>query len=99
MVSAIGIAQVLSQTVHALSQIAKPVLLPVLVLSLVHGAYAVRHEIADFVTWFLGSPGRTSRVIALLVLIINWKSVPFVWTVSIPPIPTGRPSVILLSYS
>ncbi|KAK3934349.1 putative thioesterase atnL [Diplogelasinospora grovesii] len=76
MVTAIGIAQ-------ALSRIPRPILLPAAVFSLAYGGYTMRDKTAEFVSWFLSGPGRNSRIIALLMLIINWKSVPLVWTVRV----------------
>lgn len=33
---------------------------------------------------FVTGPGRTSRILLLIAIVLNWKSLPFAWTVSIP---------------
>lgn len=75
MVSAIGIAQ-------ALSRVPKLILLPVVALPLILGGYAVRDTAPEYVAWYFGGPGCYSRIILLLILVINWKSMPLAWTVS-----------------
>lgn len=38
---------------------------------------------------FVTGPGRTSRVLLAIFVVVNWKSMPFVWTVrEIPPFPS-----------
>lgn len=81
MTAAGGIAQALSRNL-------RPILLQVAVFSLAYGGYTMWDKAVELVSWFLNGAGRNSRIIALFMLIFNWKSVPFVWTVSIILHPT-----------
>lgn len=53
-----------------------PVFLPVGASALAYAAYKI-----NWINFFTG-PGRYSRLALLLFVIANWKSMPFVWTVS-----------------
>jgi len=46
-----------------------------------HRAYYVDWRL--WITRFLTAPGRTSRILLLIFLILNWKSLPLAWTVSL----------------
>ena len=67
-----------------LSKIAKPVLLPVATASLAYGAYNGRGAMIDYILAFATGPGRNSRLLALAIVLFNWKSLPFMWTVRDP---------------
>ncbi|KAK8024415.1 capsule polysaccharide biosynthesis [Apiospora rasikravindrae] len=66
-----------------LSKIAKPVLLPAATASLAYGTYHGRQAVVDYLVRFLTGPGRTSRLIAVVLVLINWKSLPLAWTVRV----------------
>ncbi|KAI2638723.1 capsule polysaccharide biosynthesis protein [Hypomontagnella submonticulosa] len=51
---------------------------PALLPAIAYGAYK-RNALGMMESFFTG-PGRTSRVIALVVVLVNWKSLPFAWT-------------------
>ncbi|KAI1434318.1 capsule polysaccharide biosynthesis protein [Xylaria sp. CBS 124048] len=51
---------------------------PVLVPAVAYGAY--RGNAAAMIESFFTGPGRTSRIIALAVVLVNWKSLPLAWT-------------------
>lgn len=74
---------VAGEIAQALSRNLRPIFLQVAVFSLAYGGYIMWDKAVELVSWFLSGPGRNSRIIALFMLILNWKSVPFVWTVSI----------------
>ncbi|KAI1270663.1 capsule polysaccharide biosynthesis protein [Xylariaceae sp. FL1019] len=57
-----------------LSTIAGPVILP----AIAYGAY--KGNAAGALQSFFTGPGRTSRIVALLVVWWNWKSLPLAWT-------------------
>ncbi|KAI8633613.1 capsule polysaccharide biosynthesis protein [Xylariaceae sp. FL1651] len=59
------------------SRIAGPALLPVIA----YGAY--KGNAAGAIEAFFTGPGRTSRIIALVVVLVNWKSLPLAWTVRV----------------
>lgn len=59
----------------------KPVLLPAATVSLAYGTYHGRKVLVDSLVRFVTGPGRTSRLIALVLLLINWKSLPLAWSV------------------
>ncbi|KAI1370477.1 capsule polysaccharide biosynthesis protein [Hypoxylon crocopeplum] len=61
-------------TANKVLRVAGPVLLP----AIAYGAYKV-NAVRLLESFFTG-PGRTSRVIALVVVLVNWKSLPFAWT-------------------
>ncbi|KAK8102491.1 hypothetical protein PG984_015637 [Apiospora sp. TS-2023a] len=61
----------------------KPVLLPAATVSLAYGTYHGRKAIVDSLVRFVTGPGRTSRLIALVLVLLNWKSLPFAWTVRV----------------
>ena len=76
-----------------------PVFVPV---GLAATAYAGHR--AYYVDWrlrarhFLTAPGRTSRILLLIFIILNWKSLPFAWTVSLSRhFPISRPSGLLIT--
>ncbi|KAH9907030.1 capsule polysaccharide biosynthesis protein [Xylariomycetidae sp. FL2044] len=54
---------------------------PVLVPAVLYGAY--RGNVAGMLGSFFTGPGRNSRIIALVVLMLNWKSLPLAWTVRV----------------
>lgn len=64
-----------------LSKMAKPVLLPVATASLAYGVYNGRGAMIDYILAFVTGPGRNSRLLALAIVLYNWKSLPFMWTV------------------
>ncbi|KAF2219201.1 capsule polysaccharide biosynthesis protein [Elsinoe ampelina] len=49
-----------------------------IISALGYGAYRTR--LLALLSQYLSQPGRKSRVFALLLLIVNWKSLPFAWT-------------------
>lgn len=53
---------------------------PVLVPAIAYGAY--KADLGLQLKNFLTGPGKWSRLFALAVLLFNWKSLPFAWTVS-----------------
>ncbi|OTA98506.1 hypothetical protein M426DRAFT_325920 [Hypoxylon sp. CI-4A] len=55
-------------------RIAGPALLPLIA----YGAY--KGNALGLAESFFTGPGRTSRIVALVVVIVNWKSLPFAWT-------------------
>lgn len=52
---------------------------PVLVPAIAYGAY--KGNALGLLESFFTGPGRTSRIIALAVVLYNWKSLPLAWTV------------------
>lgn len=64
-----------------LSKIAKPVLLPAATASLAYAGYFGRGAFVDYLVRFVTGPGRNSRLVALALVLINWKSLPLAWTV------------------
>ncbi|KAI1085195.1 capsule polysaccharide biosynthesis protein [Whalleya microplaca] len=62
---------------HRLVRVAGPVLLP----AIAYGAYK-GNALGALEAFFTG-PGRTSRIVALVVVLVNWKSLPFAWTVRV----------------
>jgi hypothetical protein len=61
-----------------ISRIAGVILLP----GIAYGAYMGKGTAAAAIEAFFTGPGRTSRIIALAVVLVNWKSLPLAWTVS-----------------
>ncbi|KAI0537180.1 capsule polysaccharide biosynthesis protein [Xylaria digitata] len=59
---------------NRITRIAGPALLP----AIAYGAY--KGNAAGLIEAFFTGPGRTSRIIALVVVIVNWKSLPLAWT-------------------
>ncbi|KAI8944133.1 capsule polysaccharide biosynthesis protein [Xylaria longipes] len=57
-----------------ITRIAGPLLIP----AVAYGAY--KGNAAGAIEAFLTGPGRTSRIIALVVVLVNWKSLPLAWT-------------------
>ncbi|GAW18543.1 hypothetical protein ANO14919_080190 [Xylariales sp. No.14919] len=57
-----------------ITRIAGPALLP----AMAYGAY--KGGAAGAIEAFFTGPGRTSRIIALVVVLVNWKSLPLAWT-------------------
>ncbi|KAL7622852.1 hypothetical protein AAE478_006531 [Parahypoxylon ruwenzoriense] len=55
-------------------RVAGPALLP----AIAYGAY--RGNVSGILEAFFTGPGRTSRIIALVVVLVNWKSLPLAWT-------------------
>ncbi|KAI0017051.1 capsule polysaccharide biosynthesis protein [Xylariomycetidae sp. FL0641] len=51
---------------------------PLLLPALAYGAY--KGNALGAIESFFTGPGRTSRIIALVVVMLNWKSLPFAWT-------------------
>ncbi|KAI0967397.1 capsule polysaccharide biosynthesis protein [Xylaria arbuscula] len=51
---------------------------PALVPAILYGAYK-GNAVAAIEAFFTG-PGRTSRIVALAVVLVNWKSLPLAWT-------------------
>ncbi|GAP84599.2 putative capsule polysaccharide biosynthesis protein [Rosellinia necatrix] len=56
-----------------ITRVAGPALLP----AIAYGAYK---NAAGVIEAFFTGPGRTSRIIALAVVLVNWKSLPLAWT-------------------
>ncbi|KAK9414514.1 putative Capsule polysaccharide biosynthesis protein [Seiridium unicorne] len=76
MVSSVGYAR-------PLSKIAKPVLLPLSVAAVAFAVYKGRADGAELAKQFFTGPGNKSRIFALLMVAVNWKSLPLAWTVRI----------------
>ncbi|KAI1756291.1 capsule polysaccharide biosynthesis protein [Xylaria castorea] len=57
-----------------ITRVAGPLLLP----AIAYGAY--KANAAGAIEAFFTGPGRTSRIIALVVVLVNWKSLPLAWT-------------------
>ena len=51
------------------------------------GYAAVKIDWKTAIKSFVSGPGRTSRILLLFFVLFNWKSVPFAWTVGLPPAP------------
>ncbi|KXX77802.1 Protein THEM6 [Madurella mycetomatis] len=61
-----------------------PVFVPMSVASLAYAGHRAFHlEWRTLLTQFLTGPGRTSRILLVFFLILNWKSLPLAWTVRI----------------
>ena len=58
-----------------------PVIMPLALGSAGYAAYRVNW--GPLIKAFLTGPGRTSRILLLLFVVFNWKSMPFAWTVSL----------------
>ncbi|KAI0009943.1 capsule polysaccharide biosynthesis protein [Xylariaceae sp. FL0662B] len=54
---------------------------PVVLPAIAYGAYKA-NAMGALEAFFTG-PGRTSRIVALVVVLINWKSLPLAWTVRV----------------
>jgi hypothetical protein len=59
-----------------------PVFIPAGFGVIAYTAWKVRWRIV--LREFFTGPGRLSRILALLFVLLNWKSMPFAWTVSAP---------------
>ncbi|KAI0451156.1 capsule polysaccharide biosynthesis protein [Xylaria acuta] len=59
---------------NRITRIAGPLLIP----AVAYGAY--KGNAAGAIETFFTGPGRTSRIIALVVVLVNWKSLPLAWT-------------------
>lgn len=66
-----------------LAAIAKPVLLPASIAAIAYGAYHGRKDIVEFALKFFTGPGNKSRIFALVMAVVNWKSLPLMWTVRV----------------
>ncbi|KAI1840758.1 hypothetical protein JX265_012957 [Neoarthrinium moseri] len=66
-----------------LSRFAKPVLLPASIAAIAYAAYTGRANGAELARKFFTGPGSKSRMVALLMVLVNWKSLPLAWTVRI----------------
>ncbi|CAJ2502208.1 Uu.00g096020.m01.CDS01 [Anthostomella pinea] len=64
-------------TVNRVLRLAGPALLP----AIAYGAY--KGNATGAIESFFTGPGRTSRIIALVVVLFNWKSLPMAWTVRV----------------
>lgn len=53
---------------------------PVVVPAFAYAVYKGRDNAVSFVHKFLTGPGRNSRIIALAIVLLNWKSLPLAWT-------------------
>lgn len=53
------------------------------------GMSALHIDWKTMATNFVTGPGRTSRILLALFVVVNWKSMPFVWTVRPPPTPAS----------
>ncbi|KAI0394301.1 capsule polysaccharide biosynthesis protein [Xylariaceae sp. FL0594] len=61
-------------SLYRLSKLAAPLVLP----AVAYGAY--KGNVAAAIEAFFTGPGRTSRIVALVVVLVNWKSLPLAWT-------------------
>ncbi|KAJ8119384.1 hypothetical protein ONZ43_g3655 [Nemania bipapillata] len=61
-------------SLNRITRIAGPALLP----AIAYGAY--KSNVTTAIEAFFTGPGRTSRIVALAVILFNWKSFPLVWT-------------------
>ncbi|KAI1496344.1 capsule polysaccharide biosynthesis protein [Biscogniauxia marginata] len=64
-------------TVNRVLRIAGPALVP----AIAYGVY--KGNALRAVEAFFTGPGRNSRIVALVVVLVNWKSLPFAWTVRV----------------
>jgi len=69
-------------------------LFPVLVPAAAAGAVYTGHRVlqSDWKLWlhnFVTGPGRTSRILLIIFIALNWKSMPLGWTVSPSPFTTA----------
>lgn len=80
MVSSVGYAK-------PISRIAKPVLLPLSIAAVALAAYKGRTDGFEIAKQFLTGPGSKSRIFALLMVVVNWKSLPLAWTVCLKRYP------------
>lgn len=59
------------------------VLLPLGVGGMAVAGLSVAHiDWKALITNFVTGPGRTSRILLAVFVVLNWKNMPFVWTVS-----------------
>ena len=65
-----------------LLKIYRPVILPTFVAGVGYGGYTFRDETVAYLKEFFLGPGRLTRISIFAWCIINWKSLPLVWTVS-----------------
>ena len=56
------------------------------------GFAAWKYEFQNMARSFVTGPGRVARILLLLAVVLNWKSLPFAWTVSISAQPQLAPS-------
>jgi hypothetical protein len=68
----------------------RPVLLPGFIVAIGYGGYQYQAEGLAYLKEFFLGPGRVTRVSLLAWCIINWKSLPLVWTVGLSLDPTIR---------
>jgi hypothetical protein len=62
-----------------------PVFVPMSVATLAYAGHrAIQLDWRTLITHFLTGPGRTSRILLLLFVVLNWKSMPLAWSVSPP---------------
>ena len=63
-----------------------PVFLPLGTAAIAYAGHrAVHMDWRMLLTQFLTGPGRTSRILLVFFLVLNWKSLPLAWTVMTPP--------------
>lgn len=61
-----------------------PVFVPMSVATIAYAGHrALYVDWRTLLTQFLTGPGRTSRILLLFFLVLNWKSLPLAWTVSV----------------
>lgn len=61
-----------------------PVFLPATLAATAYAGHRAYHvDWRLWITHFLTAPGRTSRILLVLFLVLNWKSLPLAWTVSL----------------
>ncbi|ORY69080.1 capsule polysaccharide biosynthesis protein [Pseudomassariella vexata] len=57
--------------------------IPASIASLVYGLFKSKTEAQAVALSFFTGPGKTSRIVALVVVLVNWKSLPLAWTVRV----------------
>jgi hypothetical protein len=68
-----------------------PVFLPMSAAAIAYAGHrALYVDWRMVLTHFLTGPGRTSRILLLFFLVLNWKSLPLAWTVRTPSLRLGN---------
>jgi hypothetical protein len=62
-----------------------PVFMPMSAAAVAYAGHrALQADWKMLLTQFLTGPGRTSRILLVVFMVLNWKSLPLAWTVSLP---------------